>query len=461
VYFDDRPGLAAKFDETVQSHTIRRPEKCWMAMAAAGVPDLSKVVTVRIVECEDPGPSDYMNSVLRDRWALVRRVVASLEGDMQASCSDEAPEIWEVNSLKVNYALHDRETPAESVLAVLDQETTRLLAVRGKRGVETALARELAFMILPHAGSGPVAAALKELLVAESTKEAEHTLSELGFADVALGNRHSELDVPEAELAIDDSDAGRTEGTATTDIQGGAETSSNVDHEDNPSEGHQTSEDGGDRGEGAGGEHLDGTAASGEWKGRGAPRADGDQPRRARKGKFVGKSFVKPEREAEEAANWGSGSDHELDVDRRGTELVMLFERQQGRQPRKMGHFNKGYDIESLDESGAIERYIEVKSLSSTWDMSNVPVSPAQFKKARDELARFWLYVVDNLGGDKPTIYRIQDLASKVVEYRFDDGWRKVAESSPAPARRSILTAKQGGETEDGLINETQAGGST
>jgi hypothetical protein len=151
------------------------------------------------------------------------------------------------------------------------------------------------------------------------------------------------------------------------------------------------------------------------------------------KTKFVGKSFVRPGSDGEETNAPGEATQHQLEVDRRGTELVMEFERRQGRVPVKKDHFNAGYDIESYDASGAIDRYIEVKSLSAAWNLSNVGLSVPQFQKARDEGDRFWLYVVDNLNGPDPQLHRIQDPADRVVEYRFDDGWRQAAYRSPAP----------------------------
>lgn len=456
VYFEDRPGLASKFDETVQDHTIHRPEKAWVAMTLAGVQDLSEVVTTRIVECEDPRPSGHWSSVLQDRWPLVRRVIASLEGDVQASCPHAPPDVFDVNSLKVSYALHGRETPTESVLALFDLDAKRLVVVHGQRGVETALARELAFLILPYASSGLVAAALKELLVAESAGDAEHELSELGFADVVLGRRRGELEVPEVGVGTGTGEPGSAaDAPVTSGATGGSGIASSGDSAMAPSGGQQLSGDGGDAGAGTSDEGGDDSGNGTTPKSGGTSRTGGDQTKpAARKGKFVGKSFVQPSREAGEGAGAGDGNDHRLDVDRRGTELVMHFERQEGREPRKMEHFNEGYDIESLDATGTIERYIEVKSLTASWDMSNVGLSAPQFQKARAEGARFWLYVVDNLAGDKPTLHRVQDPASKVVEYRFDDGWRQVADSLMATARRSILTAVAPVRTEGGVVRQ-------
>ncbi len=456
VYFEDRPGLAAKFDVAVQDHTIRRPEKAWVAMAAAGVRNLSEVVVTRIVECEDPRPSDRWAAVLKDRWPLVRRVVASLDGDVDAACPDAPPNVYDVTSLKVSYALGERATPAESVLALFDHEAARLVVVSGGRAVETALARELAFLILPHASSGPVAAALSVLLAAQTADAAEQQLSDLGFADVLLGEQADQAEAPEAGVGADAGETGQEPGAEASTEEG-------VETEGEPSDGDEGgAPEGGhpsDRGAGDASEDEDGNRTGGGVTGKRRARPGGDDRRTqpTRKGKFVGKSFVQPSREAREDGGKGEGNAHQLEVDRRGTELVMLFEQQAGRKPRKMDHFNEGYDIESYDSTGSIERFIEVKSLSASWDMSNVGLSDPQFQKARAEGARFWLYVVDNLGGGKAALHRVQDPASKVVEYRFDDGWREVANSSLAPARRSILTAVAPARSDEGAVDQIDA----
>jgi hypothetical protein len=429
VYFEDRPGLAGKFDETVRDHTIRRPERAWVAMASAGVRGLSEVVQVRIVECEDPRPSETWRARLQDRWPLVRRVLASLEGDMRASCAEEPPDVWEAGSLKVSYALCERETPAEGVAAVIDPDTGRLLIVRGQRSVETAVARELAFLSLPEAGAGAVAAALKELLVAESVVDAERTLSELGFADVVLGERLESFDEPGAGVgAVAGHEVPEVTGPVAEpdeDHAGEAAAGSHSEAE------HAATEDGPDEDGGS----EEGSASDGRER---SGQSGLSRVKPAQKMKFVGKSFVRPASADEETDVPGESTEHQLEVDRRGTELVMEFERQQGRVPVKMDHFNAGYDIESYDASGAIDRYIEVKSLSAAWDLSNVGLSVPQFQKARDGGDRFWLYVVDNLSGSDPQLHRIQDPVDKVTEYRFDDGWRHAAYRSPTPAHESV-----------------------
>src|SRR2546425_28310 len=54
IFFDDRPGLAAKFGTFLQDNAISRPQGAWQAMAAAGVRRLSDAVDSHLAEIDDP-----------------------------------------------------------------------------------------------------------------------------------------------------------------------------------------------------------------------------------------------------------------------------------------------------------------------------------------------------------------------------------------------------------------------
>ncbi|MBV7427221.1 MULTISPECIES: DUF3883 domain-containing protein [unclassified Acidovorax] len=426
VYFEDRPGLADKFDDEVRNWTIRRPEVGWVAMYAVGVRNLSDVVRVRVVNCDDPQRSDEWNRLLDERWPLVRRVMAS----RQEKAPDRPPEVWAAASLKVSYELDERITAAEDTAAVWDAESNRLYVEYAHRGARAALARELAFLLVKDSAAGLLAAALKEVLTEGSADDAAAALRDLGFADVVLEVASgATCEVPEAGLGV----------SYEPDVQlaAGDETapSEEIEEGENYSWGESDAvEVGGTLGaEGKGDGRRKGSSVGG-WR--------ADKPRSPRTSKFVGKSFVQAPNESGESVPDGIGNEHRLDVDRRGTEVVCRYENAQRRDPRKMEHFNKGYDVESFTAGGSFSRYIEIKSLSGPWDLSNVGLSVAQFQFAREQGARFWLYVVDKLDSGRPDLYMIQDPASKVSEYRFDDGWVKAAESAAAPERGPLLTAR-------------------
>lgn len=420
VYFEDRPGLAAKFDEAVQACTIRRPEAAWVSMAMAGVRDLSKVVETRIVECDDPRASEAWGQIVADRWPLVRRVMASLQNVQVDACPASPPEIWQTHRLVLCYALVARVTAAEEATALFDRESSRILIVEERKGVEAALARELAFLIQPDAGSGPLAAALKELLTADTIADASSVLSDLGFADVDLGSTGLPEEALGAGIDSDDSIEPGLGAATDGDPRGGHGSGLGKDSTGSD-DFNGTGADGGHDGSGTGSAGGD----RGTHTGTEAPTGRASRPAAGKK--FVLRSYVQPARPASDEPPVGEGNKQQLEVDRRGTELVMAFEKRAGRFPKKMPHFHEGYDVESYREDGSLDRYIEIKSLSAPWNRSSVGMSDSQYLMARRRRLMFWLYVVEDLDSSSPKIHKIRDPATRVVDYRFDDGWREAA----------------------------------
>jgi hypothetical protein len=131
----------------------------------------------------------------------------------------------------------------------------------------------------------------------------------------------------------------------------------------------------------------------------------------------------------------GDTARHRLQVDRAGVDLVLEHERAHGREPQEQAHENPGFDVISRDDNGRV-RYIEVKSLSSSWGTRNAAgLTRVQYETARKRGDRFWLYVVERATSDDPQVYCIQDPANQVNQYLFDDGWEALAET--VEARRS------------------------
>jgi hypothetical protein len=58
-----------------------------------------------------------------------------------------------------------------------------------------------------------------------------------------------------------------------------------------------------------------------------------------------------------------------------------------------MPPLHPGYDVESDNASGQIERYIEVKSLSGDWEGPHAGMTDTQFKKNEELGDGYWLYV--------------------------------------------------------------------
>lgn len=417
IYFEDRPGLVQMFGGQLDAHVISRPERAWRAMALAGVQALSAVAVAHLVECDNPTYSALQTNDLKRKWSAMRRVFAAQVPTAVAPSIENIPEVWLADRLVVLYRLGALNSPAESVAAFYSSPDQRLYQAHIDGGAgDVASARELVFGILPDASAGALVATVKDLLHATDEADAHRVLDAFGIPDVDLS-----LDCGTGHMA---SDLVADESPATEEVDGETSEPSGADDSgaESGGEGLNNSSDsktssGQDGADGGHSDKWSGAASAGRVGGRsGEPRA-----------KL--RSYVQRTRDNEEErpANEQAIA-HRQAVDIGGINAVIQYERQSGRDPEQMEHTNEGYDIASRDSDGHLVRYIEVKSLSSSWDGYGVGLSPSQFSMARLEKTLFWLYVVENADSDSPVVHAICDPASQVVEYRFDDGWLEVEE---------------------------------
>ena len=88
---------------------------------------------------------------------------------------------------------------------------------------------------------------------------------------------------------------------------------------------------------------------------------------------------------------------------------------------------HRGYDIESQNGPGKIERFIEVKSISGYWGTEGVGLTSPEFFKAVELGELYWLYVVERADQPDARIFCIQNPALKVDQFFYDDGWQAAA----------------------------------
>jgi hypothetical protein len=114
------------------------------------------------------------------------------------------------------------------------------------------------------------------------------------------------------------------------------------------------------------------------------------------------------------------------DISRR---IVCEWEEARGRSPEPQHRLNAGWDIVSTDPITEQRRLIEVKATSGEWDATGVGLTYTQFSNAQDYGDEYWLYVVEFADDpDSATVHPIQNPATKVGSFMFDDGWRDAAE---------------------------------
>ena len=120
---------------------------------------------------------------------------------------------------------------------------------------------------------------------------------------------------------------------------------------------------------------------------------------------------------------------HAREVDRRGMERVMEFERSQGRAPEDISQdFGAGYDIRSSDAHGTL-RYIELKTVSREWGGRGVTLSDNQFRTGLQYQNRYFLYVLEDLDGDTK-LHLICNPAGLANQFAYAEEWRDLAEEA-------------------------------
>jgi superfamily II DNA or RNA helicase len=97
------------------------------------------------------------------------------------------------------------------------------------------------------------------------------------------------------------------------------------------------------------------------------------------------------------------------EIETRGMEVVMEFERNQGREPSDVSKDDLGYDIKSTDTKG-IFRYIEVKARAG---VGPVAISRNEWFMAQRLKDEYWLYVVVNVAST-PELFVVQNPAEKL-----------------------------------------------
>ncbi len=399
IFIEDRPGLTARFDGSLEPNVIQNTESS-EALLHAGVRFLSEVVTGTIADLEEDERAEDVLARITERQDAIRRILTSVADVPFSTLADRIREmdIHYAARLVITYQFTAFRRPIpsapEEADAFLERSRSCLWVLRSDDAPWAAVARELTLYLLPDRDPGMVAAALTVALSASSADEASRTLDTLGLARTQQAG-------PAASSPLAESP------DATSDPWSPGEV------EPAPNDGSRST---GVDGLGVPRLGVEGNEPS-ELISRSASRNE-NRPAAVRLRSYVtgGESPVD-----EQVAREGAG----LEVGRRGVALVMEYEDRRNWDAREMAHNNPGYDLISKGPDGK-EIYIEVKALSGPWNDVGVGLSKEQFEFARSKGQAAWLYVVEDVFGTAK-LYRIQDPARRVTHYHFDNGWRVVA----------------------------------
>lgn len=427
IFFEDRAGLAAKFQGFLSANVIPRPIGASKAMAAAGVRTLVSAVEVELLECQHPIESVIVTQRMRERRLQLARVLEaqSLIGSHEEKLTVlDQVRFESADCLQVRYKLsafgRTLTSKPETCPALFRAQGQLLSFVRTQDKLPWAhIARELALALYPDEEPGRIAPGLKEVLAADTVEEAIEILDQLGFAvwesanftttpdSTTVTTLGGTTDLPaEAQTIVLQTDSRPEMNPATTAAppldSGGprpSEPQVGTDPTGTPRGTHETSPE------------LAGNS--------GAP------PRRRALGRGKLRSYVVKNPTTTDESHDSERQGRRDTVGAAGVAKVMEFERTLGCIPTEMPFFNEGYDIVSRDAAGNILRYIEVKSTSGLWGQDGVGLSYPQFVKAQELGDLCWLYVVENAEQPDARIYCIQSPASKVDQFLYDDGWQQ------------------------------------
>lgn len=157
-----------------------------------------------------------------------------------------------------------------------------------------------------------------------------------------------------------------------------------------------------------------------------------------RAGIFISRVFHEGYSEGTSGSAIGS---QRMEIGEKAVERVYDFERRSNRIPKIMPHPNPGYDMESYSQdTTTILRYIEIKGLFGDWDVNGVSISPTQLDFAQQHPDTYWLYVVENVFDDELyRVYPILNPASRITEYRFDNGWKSLKDIDSIESATTLI----------------------
>lgn len=134
-------------------------------------------------------------------------------------------------------------------------------------------------------------------------------------------------------------------------------------------------------------------------------------------------------------------------VEQAGIELVLEYERRNGRVPEELGPHHQGWDINSYEQTeqradavsagcaqGRLLRRVEVKATQAEWGGWGIGMTAAEYRAAQQDPDSYYLYVVEHaLDPVRRRLYVFHNPVAKIAEYRFDEAWRQAADEAADP----------------------------
>ena len=462
LFFENRAGLADRFESVLTSNLIDRPLRVSQAYLAAGVRQLGSVVKIDLVRSDDPREDLETRELLQNRSNEIARVLSSQmasQGVQDALDRLENLECRSAARLVVQYrlsAFRQEFASAQEEAQGIYQLTSHCLWIARRHGSVpwATLARELAVALCPTEDPGSFAAGLKEVLSTETTVEAASVLDELGFPQLdttvvpppEITGTVDQLGIPNpviedaSRLEHDISDA-RSDTQDEHDLGG-----LSVDDALGQWGIAQPPEPSVPLASESGSSNVSGSGASAHGQSveqHPGHRTGPNKPEISNRPFDNSGNRVRPRGQSGHYRTFVSyiaashKDDSEPDPDGLTQEERYALEASAIQRIRNEESAlngtpfnNPGFDLEERGPDGRTIKWVEVKAMKGTLDDRPVGISKTQFEWARKHREKFWLYVVENAGEpEKSRVVRIQDPVGKAQTFTFDRGWISVADS--------------------------------
>ncbi len=217
VFFEDRPGLRAKFPDLLAGNCIPKQQRVWRAMEAAGVRPLSAVIRSHHNDLENQVEVAEIHDRILERVKLVRAILEpSTErnswdangipvGNLRFFRADKLTITWELDAFG---HIWPRTSP-ESVQAHLDVDQGKIYFRSNADDVYpwSAIAREMTCAVAPHESIGAISPGLRMVLEAKTFEDAIGQAEELGITGIQglddLSNQGNTADLDDDDQPID------------------------------------------------------------------------------------------------------------------------------------------------------------------------------------------------------------------------------------------------------------------
>ena len=198
MFFEDRPGLMDKFPEVLRMNSIKRTERIWAAMKAAGVRPISEAVRGFIDQVVNPRENEELKKQVIERTNLIKTISndAIALDSIRFISTDQLMVRWHLNAFNRNY----RTEQPEPVSAHLENDENKIYFTSQNGNLPwSAIARELTQALTPGDEISSISPGLKIILEADSYCDAVTQLNDLGVAHIQeLGELESDGSVAES-----------------------------------------------------------------------------------------------------------------------------------------------------------------------------------------------------------------------------------------------------------------------